>query len=195
MTNIEEIWKDVVGYEGKYQVSNLGNVKTLSRVVKAGMGLCRTIDDRLLTKNLHKRGYYFIKFGDRSYRALHRIVATAFIPNPQSKPCVNHIDGNKINNVSSNLEWCTYSENSIHSYDVLGHKSSNSKPTAQYENNKIINVFESISCAAMYLGFSTAFISLICSGKRHNKDLDIRILTIDKFEQIKSSGSSKINSL
>ena len=91
---------------------------------------------------------------------VHRAVAKAFIPNPQGKPCVNHKDGNKLNNHVSNLEWVTYSENERHSYDVLGKKpnktnlgnkgilSASSKPIARYVNGNIIGVYAGASEAA-----------------------------------------------
>lgn len=109
-----EIWKDVVGYEGLYQVSNLGRVKSLPK--KAGFrkqdekqsaiftdkhGYCKT---NLYKNNTHKQVY------------VHILVAKAFVPNKYNKPQVNHIDGNKSNNQVTNLEWCTAKENIIHAH-------------------------------------------------------------------------------
>ena len=78
-------------------------------------------------KKANNQGYLFVCLsvkGKRQIKFIHRLVAEAFIPNPEDKPCVNHIDGVKKNNRLENLEWCTYSENNKHKYDVLGYKSS-----------------------------------------------------------------------
>lgn len=96
---MQEIWKDVKGYEGLYQVSNLGNVKSLKT-----------------NKNLYysKAGNYYrvgLYKGKRGMHSIHRLVAESFIPNPENKPCVNHIDTNTFNNNASNLCWCSYKEN------------------------------------------------------------------------------------
>ena len=113
-----EIFKDINGYKGIYQISNLGNVKSL----KYGK-------TRLLKKYLSK-GYYRVSLsfkGNVTRPVTHRLVAENFIPNYKNKPCVNHIDGNKENNHISNLEWCTYSENEIHSYKILNKINHNRK--------------------------------------------------------------------
>lgn len=111
---MEEIWKDVVGYEGIYKVSNLGNVRRVSSfrgVNKMYLG-CYNL------KGLDNgKGYLRIKLTmyNKSKRVmLHRIIAEAFIPNPDKKPFINHIDHDKRNNSLSNLEWCTQSENILH---------------------------------------------------------------------------------
>jgi len=111
---MNEIWKPVVGYEGYYEVSNLGNVKRVGSfrgVNKAylngyylkpkdnGMGYLRI---KLTVKNKSKRVM------------LHRIIAEAFIPNPQNKPIINHLNGKRDDNRIENLEWCTKSENCLH---------------------------------------------------------------------------------
>jgi len=112
----EEIWKDIAGYEGLYQVSNLGRVMSFKKK-----------SNSLLLSPSCSRGYLAVNLyinGNVKNPSIHRLVAIAFIPNPLNKPCVNHIDGNKLNNKLSNLEWCTYSENELHSIHVLGKKKS-----------------------------------------------------------------------
>lgn len=111
-----EIWKPVVGYLGFYEISNLGRVKSL----KDNLGRDREL---ILKPQKRKDGYFTIEL-KRSTKFLHRIVAEAFIPNPENKPQVNHKDSNRENNQTGNLEWVTASENILH-----GYKYGNIKPT------------------------------------------------------------------
>ncbi len=99
-----EEWKPVIGLEDRYEVSNFGRVKSLRR-------------NKIMILMLSIHGYHRcnVYTGDKhKYIAAHRLVALHFIPNPENKPCVNHIDCNRINNRVDNLEWCTHSENAIH---------------------------------------------------------------------------------
>ena len=110
-----EIWKPIVGYEGLYEVSNYGQVKSLT---KKGFNK----KPALLRQRDNGYGYMIcqlLKNNKRRTMATHRIVAMAFVPNPDNKPQVNHKDGDKYNNVPSNLEWCTNSENQVHKFRVL----------------------------------------------------------------------------
>ena len=116
MITIKEEWKDIKNYEGLYQVSNLGNVKSLERNKSNGKGLVK-IDEKILTQNITNWGYCKValyKNGARKYYKVHRLVAEAFIPNPNNKEQINHIDGNKLNNNVNNLEWNTRIENMNH---------------------------------------------------------------------------------
>lgn len=116
-----EIWKDVQGYEGMYQVSNLGNVKSL----KDNLGKPRERLRALVTDKLGYKKVDLYKKGDKpKIQLVHRLVAKAFLPNPENKPVVNHKDSNPSNNHVENLEWCTQSENIRH-----GYKHGNIKPT------------------------------------------------------------------
>lgn len=102
----KECWKDVKDYEGLYQVSTLGRVKSLPR---------NTTHGKILKSIVDKDGYLYVNLYNNGYRKkmkIHRLVAQAFIPNPQNKPEVNHIDENKQNNMVENLEWLTSKENS-----------------------------------------------------------------------------------
>lgn len=119
---MEEEWRDIEGYEGLYQVSNLGRIKALERTV--------IVPERIMTASTTKNGYSQVRLTkDKEAISIliHRIVAKAFIPNPDNKPEVNHKAGIKTDNRVSELEWNTKSENQTHSHRVL-RKKSNLKP-------------------------------------------------------------------
>lgn len=110
---MQEIYKSIKGYEGLYEVSNLGNVKSLKKV--RGRALS---GERLLKPHI-VNGYVMVTLckDSKPFNAsVHRLIAEAFIPNPENKETINHIDGNKQNNSIDNLEWATQRENNIHAY-------------------------------------------------------------------------------
>jgi hypothetical protein len=111
-----EQWKDIPDYEGYYQISNLGRVKSLEKTLIISGKKC--IYKALMKKNgISKRGYWevgFCKNGKECRKKVHRLLAICFIDNPKNHPQVNHIDGNRLNNEISNLEWVNNRENSCH---------------------------------------------------------------------------------
>ena len=116
MENIE-IWKDIENYEGLYQVSNLGRVRSLERDVYYSNGIISHLKEKILVPVLDKDGYQIVSlYKNRKLKTMkvHRLVAMAFIPNPENKPQINHKDEVKNNNVVENLEWCTSKYNALY---------------------------------------------------------------------------------
>ena len=114
-----EQWRNIKGFEGSYQISNLGRIRSLDRVCgQMPRGYDRHITGNFMTPTDNGRGYLIVhlkKNGSRKSRYIHRLVAEAFIENPKGFPVVNHIDFNKKNNTVENLEWCTQKMNVQHS--------------------------------------------------------------------------------
>ena len=118
-----EIWKPVNNFEGFYEVSNYGRVRSIERVVEHRRYGKMLVNAKLLKPWDNMHGYCnvnLIKDGERKVCKVHRLVAEAFIPNPENKYAINHKDGDKKNNHYLNLEWCTKSENELHKCRVLG---------------------------------------------------------------------------
>ena len=113
-TTEEEVWKDIPGYTGSYQASNLGRVRSLDRVVTNNLGVERRIKGQVLAQEEMHDGYKKVPLsqnGKVRKRPVHRLVAKAFIPNPKRLPIINHKNEIKDDNRVSNLEWCTQSYN------------------------------------------------------------------------------------
>lgn len=111
----EEIWRPIAGYEGIYEISSLGRVKRLARSLEDTLGRHVHLPEKILKPHINKQtGYPCINLTKgkvTTWHCIHRIIADAFIPNPDNLPCVNHKDENRSNSVLSNLEWCDYSYN------------------------------------------------------------------------------------
>lgn len=175
-----EIWKDIVGFEGYYKVSNYGNIYSIKK-------------DKIRSPKHNNRGYLIITLSKdkvQSTKLVHRMVALAFLPNPENKPCIDHIDANKENNTLSNLRWCTYKENTHNSITfpkiskhineikmhALGkklsveHRAKISKPVLQFDKDrKFIKEWLSIKEASRTLGIDKKGISYCCSQKPRYK--------------------------
>lgn len=169
----KEIWKDVKGYEGLYQVSNKGRVKSFPRQGTHSNKI------NILRQNTKNSKHYchciLTKNGKPKTVSVHRLVAIAFIPNPQNKEQVNHIDGNKENNCVYNLEWCTNQENMDHSYK-MGLRDGilenlweiNKRKIKQFDiNGNFIKIWNSIKDAQNSLNICGQNIIKVCKKERN----------------------------
>lgn len=164
-----EEWRDIAGYEGKYMVSNTGKVKSLERTVWTGKGYYQTLPERILKADKEGGGYYQVtlfKDGKRSRYKVHRLVAQAFIPNPDNLPCINHKDENKKNNCVQNLEWCTYKYNSNYGTNIERSVSKRRKAVigTNIATGNILE-FPSAPEAERQLGIAGCSICRCCNGK------------------------------
>lgn len=156
-----EVWKDIAGYEGKYQVSNLGRVKSLNYMHTGKEGILKAGLDRYgyLTVNLCKDGISM-------HKTVHRLVAFVFVEGCMDGLVVNHIDECKTNNHASNLEWCTYKQNSNHGTARKKMSIATGKPIIQYdlEGNEIAR-FHGAMEASRLTGVDNSSINKCCKGK------------------------------
>ena len=167
---ISEIWKPIKGYEGHYEISNLGRVRSLDRHIaqktKGGVWVIKTYKGRILKPGADKDGYFQVslcKCGKPIQRKVHRLVAEAFIAKVPGKDIINHIDSNKQNNNYTNLEWCTTSENIKHSYRHGHRMPLHPKGVIQYDKNgNFIKKWKSIKEACRNTGAYPASLSRAC---------------------------------
>lgn len=162
---LNEEWKDIKGYEGLYQVSNYGRIKSLDRIDAKG----NRRKSALRIQGITKCGYYTVRLcknGKLKNYLVHRLVAEAFIPNPYNLPCVNHKDENKQNNNVDNLEWCTKEYNNNYGTKIERQIEKSSKTVFQYSlNGELINEFTSTQDVERKLGYCQPGISRCCNGK------------------------------
>lgn len=163
-----EIWKDITGYEGLYQISNFGNVRNMKFYRAVNIYKHKGYLRVALCKNNHCTHFY-----------VHRLVAQEFLLNPLNKSEVNHIDGDKTNNRIYNLEWCTRKENMEHARKsglwkvtenmrkalIIYHK----KGVSQYTmTGSLVRSFDSAKSASDYTNINSSNITLCCKGKRNS---------------------------
>ena len=173
----KEIWKDIDGYEGLYQISNLGNVKSLTN-------RSNHKEEKILKLNTNGK-YYLVNLCKNTKRKtllIHRLVAKAFVDNPNNLPQINHINGNKLDNRAVNLEWCTCRTNIIHSIKnglkvtkkgkenpMYGRKNENANRSvrvSKYDmNDKYIETYSSIRDASIKNNISSFTISNVCNSR------------------------------
>lgn len=158
---MEELWKDVVGFENFYEVSTLGRVRSKDRKINyknIGTAIRKGI---ILSPKIGNTGYYevvLVKFNIKKYCRIHRLVAEAFIPNPNNFSCINHKDENKLNNKVENLEWCTSKYNTEIYYN---------KRTILYQydlEGNYIRTWNSITKAAEFYNIDKTGIQHCCKG-------------------------------
>lgn len=171
-----EIWKDIPGYEGRYKVSNYGRVKSLARVVIRSDNKKYTHKECIMKHRVNRWGYHLVPLSisnganrQRKYM-VHRLVAMAFIENPNNYPQINHIDGDKSNNTPSNLEWCTNSTNQSHAWKLGLNRYTGKldKKIVQLSlDGKVIKVWDSLHQAERGLEkVSVGHIWAVVNGKR-----------------------------
>lgn len=182
-----EEWRDIEGYEGMYQVSTLGRVRSLDRV----LGNNHFQQGRMCKLRLKKGGYISVQLCKNSKhheKNVHRLVAQAFIPNPDNKPTVNHIDEDKTNNAVSNLEWATHKENTNYGTGIerrIKSRDYKSIREKQIQTNKerglcrkvrqldlggnLVAEYESIGDACRATGYDHGGIIQVCRNYKHNK--------------------------
>ena len=158
---MQEIWKDVVGYEGLYQVSNMGRVKSFCQSTKF-----HKQKEFILKPSLINSGYEVVTLYSKEKRKkfqIHRLVATAFIPNPDNLPCVNHKDENKVNNCVSNLEWCTYQYNNNYGTARIRTAETKATPIVQKTlDGKLLATYQSAIIASQLLNINYANLNNWC---------------------------------
>lgn len=170
MKRVKEEWKDIKGYEGLYQISNLGNVKSLSRKVKHYMGGEKKCNEKILSPDINHHGYCRVTLFNKNKRrriAVHRLVAEAFVENPNGYPEINHKDENPLNNMCSNLEWCSKSYNINYGARTEKAVSHMRKPVLQFDiNGNLIARYISASDAGRKTKCKQQDISRVCNGTR-----------------------------
>lgn len=164
-----EIWKAVVGHEGLYEVSNLGNVRRLPTEGTVGTGNYAR-DGRILKSRKNNKGYSLVDLwsnGKREQKLVHRLVAEAFIPNPDNLPEVNHKDENPSNCCLNNLEWCTHLYNSRYGIRNIKIARANSKVVLQFDlEGRFVKKYPSTMDVQRETGIGNSRISECCRGKR-----------------------------
>ena len=167
---MKEEWKDIKDYEGLYQVSNLGNVRSLDRYVNY-----KNIKERLIKGKEIKpvdagNGYMRVTLSNKNKTriySIHRLVAEAFIPNPENKPEINHKKGRKNDNRASELEWCTHKENMEHACET-GLKQSKGKTILQYDlQGNFVKEWDSLTEAGKYTKTNKSHICQVCKKQRN----------------------------
>ena len=172
---MKEVWKDIKGYEGLYQVSNLGNIKSLSRTTQGKKYGIHKLKEKILRPSECNKYYQvFLRKNNKSrVHYVHRLVGEAFIDNPNNYTDINHRDGNTHNNNVQNLEWCTRSENIKHSYrdlnriininNIAKYNENHKRKINQYDlDGNFIKTWESITEASLYLNKKQGVQNIYC---------------------------------
>ena len=151
----KDIWKDIPGYEGCYQCSIFGQVRSLTRDVVRTDGSIQVVAGKDMKLIRSRSGYYVVTLclsGKQKMKSVHRIVAETFIPNPENKPQVNHIDGDKSNNCIDNLEWATAAENNEHAWKHNLNRNHPIQVAVTDMQSGEVTIYDSILDASIKLG-------------------------------------------
>ena len=163
---LEEKWLPIKNYEGIYEISNYGKIKSLERIVNGRWGAVK-VKEKILKQASDKDGYLLVtlcKNGKQKTQKVHRLVAKAFVDNPDNLPQVNHIDENKKNNFANNLEFCTNKYNFNYGTAIERRIKKINKSVLQFDlNNNFLKKYESIKQATNEI--KNSHISDCCNGK------------------------------
>lgn len=168
---MKEIWKDIKGFEGFYQISNFGRVKSLDRFVNGNHINCdyQFVKGKMLKLRKNRCGYWVVMLRkNRAFKTVlvHRLVAEAFIPNPNNLPYINHKDENPANSVVTNLEWCTAKYNLEYSNVAERIQKTKFRKVIQFDMNmNEIRRWNSLKEAAAFINRAQQNISRCCRGK------------------------------
>jgi hypothetical protein len=177
---MEEFWKDIEGYEGIYQVSNLGRVRSLPRKAyrfdsRLGVETSYSIPGKIKAQYIEKHGYKCIGLSSGGRKStkiylVHRLVAKAFIPNPEGLPFINHKDENKQNNCVDNLEWCDNDYNIHYGTGIARRSVNQQKQIEQIDmQGNVVAVHDGIVKASEATGISRSNIGKCCKGISRHK--------------------------
>lgn len=165
-----EIWRDIPKYEGNYQASNLGNIRTHeNKTTYTSKHGVRKWKQRELKQKVSKDKCHRVSLwtkGKEQTWLVHRLVALAFLEKPEGKDCINHKDGDRCNNHIDNLEWCDYKENSNHAFDT-GLAKTNFEVVLMNNATKKMTHFRSLAKASEYLGYRKTYLS---AALKNNKN-------------------------
>ncbi len=168
-----EQWVPIHGYEGQYEISNLSRIRSLS-IHNINKGYISRIKIRVqrISKGTNYRIIQLVKDSQRKTCKVHVLFAAAFIPNPNNKPIVNHLDGNKLNISVENLEWATWSENNKHAYDTGLKRCGEDMAISKLTNEQAVEIYKSslsYTKLAKYYGISVSSIAQIKQGKTYKQ--------------------------
>lgn len=169
MNHNNEEWRSVVGFEGYYEVSNFGEVRSLDRVVTMKNGVKRITHGKKLTQGRYNsksnyRAVILCKNGKSKKESVHRLVAMAFLPNPDNLPEINHKDEDKQNNRADNLEWCDRKYNNTYGSVRFRIAMTQGIPVIQKKDGVIVNAYPTMGVASIFTGASEGGISACCRG-------------------------------